>query len=144
MRYVRIALRTAHIGAACMLLGAVHFADDPAGRIVAPWLTAVLVTGVVLVATELVRHGWDWLRFLQGWTVIAKLALVGVGAAIPEALPACLWAALILGSIISHAPGKLRQHPIWGEPGPCATKVFTGAATGAEPSPAGAVPQTQA
>ncbi len=120
MRSIRIALRTAHIGAASLLLGAVHFAPDP--ETWAPWVTAVLITGSLLVATEVLRHGLEYMRFLQGWTVVTKLALVGVGAAFPQALAPCLWTALILGSVISHAPGRIRQYAIWGDDGPCATR----------------------
>ena len=119
MRALRIALRTAHIGAASLLLGAVHFAPDSAA--LTPWVMALLLTGATLLATELTRHGLDWLRFAQGWAVLVKLSLVVLGAVYPEALHGCLWGALILGSVLSHAPGRVRHWALWGEDGPCAT-----------------------
>ncbi|MCP4804277.1 MAG: hypothetical protein GY884_02930 [Proteobacteria bacterium] len=85
-------------------------------------LELILLSGGALAAEELYRHGLDWFRWVQAWVVLAKLGLFVVVLALePWRLPA-LWIALVLGALISHATGKVRQHPLWGDPGPCATK----------------------
>jgi hypothetical protein len=55
--------------------------------------------------------------------ILAKLALLWVGLMVPALLPWALWTAVILGGIISHAPGVVRQYGVWGEAGPCARKA---------------------
>ncbi|MCB9763520.1 MAG: hypothetical protein H6739_27380 [Alphaproteobacteria bacterium] len=117
-RALRITLRTAHIGcAACTLGAALHGAE--AGL----WPAALVLTGAGIVADDLYRYGGDWLRFLQGQVVLLKLGLATLGAAVPSLLLPCLWAALILGGVISHAPGRVRQAALWGPPGPCANRT---------------------
>lgn len=114
-RWVRIGLRTAHILASSLYLGLLA-ADGEA----APWLPAVLGSGALLVAEELYRYGLAWLRYRQAWAVGAKLGLIGLGGVWPEHALATAVLALVIGSVISHAPGSFRQAALWGEPGPCA------------------------
>jgi len=114
-RALRIALRTLHIGAGSMVLGAAHFGGE-----YGDWLVLLVFSGGGIVVDDFIRHGWDWLRFVHGWAVLIKFGLLGLGLAVPGLLIPCLWAALILGSLISHAPGKIRQAALWGPPGPCA------------------------
>ena len=116
-RWVRIALRTLHIAAAAMVIGAaVH--DGAYG----PWPDLLALSGLAIVADELYKGGLDWIRYLHAWVVIGKVGLAVYGALHLEHLLPCLFAALVLGSVISHAPGKVRQFAFWGEPGPCARK----------------------
>lgn len=115
-RWLRIGVRTAHIGCVAMVMGAVVFGGEARG-----WLVGLVVTGALLVAEELYRYGLDWLRYLSAWAVVLKIGLLAAGLMFPERLPALLWAALIVGGVISHAPGRVRQFPLWGAPGPCAT-----------------------
>lgn len=103
-RALRITARTAHIGTAALTLGAATFDGDAA-----TWAGAALVTGLVIVADDLFKWGLLYLRMLQSWVVIAKLALLLLGIARPALLLPCLWTALVLGSVVSHAPGKLRH-----------------------------------
>ena len=120
-RALRIAVRTAHIAAAVVLLGAVTWGHDPGAS-----LLAVLLTGFLLVADDLYRYGPDWFRWVQSWVILGKLLVVALAATEPWAL----WTALVLGSVISHAPGTVRQRPLWGRPGPCAVKGSRSAAPG--------------
>ncbi|MCB9765224.1 MAG: hypothetical protein H6739_35950 [Alphaproteobacteria bacterium] len=116
-RALRIALRTAHIGCAACTLGAAQFGAE-AGW----WPAGLVLTGAGIVGDDLYRYGADWLRFVQGQVVLLKLGLVTLGAAVPSLLLPCLWTALILGGVISHAPGRIRQAALWGPPGPCAER----------------------
>ncbi len=80
-----------------------------------------MLTGLALVAEDVFKGGWDYVRYLQSWAILAKLLLLIAAMAWPALLVPALWCALIIGSVISHAPGAVRQFPLWGEPGPCAT-----------------------
>lgn len=121
-RSLRIALRTAHIGAACLVLGTAHHGDDPGAA-----LLILLLTGAALVATDLAKYGWsDWIRYVQAWSVLLKLGAVVLGLACPAALLPGLWTALVVGSVVSHAPGSVRQRALWGADGPCAVKASSG------------------
>lgn len=113
-RALRVTLRTAHIAAVAWLLGAAIYGGAPQGP-----LGATLLSGAAMVAESLVRHGGDWLRYLGSWVILAKLGLLVL--ALWTGLSVwVLLAALAAGSLISHAPGRIRQFPLWGEPGPCA------------------------
>ncbi len=116
-RALRIALRTAHIAAIGWLLGAAIYQGPSEGPVL-----ATMLSGGAMVVEALVRHGSDWLRFVGSWVVLAKLGLLIF--ALWSGMP--LWPlllALVLGSVISHAPGRLRQHALWGENGSCAGGV---------------------
>lgn len=114
-RAIRVVVRTAHIACAGIVLGAVTFGVAPG-----PWLAGALVTGSVLIADELYRYGLHWFRFVQSAVILTKLALLWLAAGLVDRWPEAVWAALILGGLISHAPGALRQRALWGGDGPCA------------------------
>ncbi len=116
-RALRIALRTAHIGCAVGTLGAALYGGE-AGW----WPAGLILSGAGIAADDLYRYGADWFRYVQGMTVLVKLGLVTLGAALPGLLLPSLWLALILGSLVSHAPGRIRQAALWGPPGPCADR----------------------
>ena len=116
-RALRIAFRTAHIASVVLLLGAATF-----GGTMDDYLVLTLATGGLLVLEELYRYGHHWFRWLQSWVVLCKLALLLCVLALPAWKLPALWVALVLGAVISHAPGWLRQFGLFGEPGPCAVK----------------------
>ena len=119
-RAIRITLSTLHIGAGSMVLGAAYFGGP--GADYGDWLPLLVFSGGGIVVDDIVRHGWDWLRFVHGWVVLVKFALLLLGLTVSGLLIPALWTALILGSLISHAPGKIRQAALWGPPGPCAER----------------------
>lgn len=121
-RWVRITLRTAHLACVAMVIGTASFAQDQLDL----WLAGLLLSGGLLVVEELYRYGLDWIRWAQAWVVLAKLGLFAVVALMDTWQLPALWTALVLGAVISHAPGKVRQHPLWGDPGPCADKSSGG------------------
>lgn len=116
-RALRITLRTIHLVAVALVIGAAMYGGD-----MTLGLEILLLSGAALMAEEVVRHGFGWFRFVQAWVVFGKLGLFVVVLALDTWRLPALWAALVLGALISHATGKLRQHPLWGDPGPCATK----------------------
>ena len=113
-RWLRILIRTVHIGSAAMLLGAATF-----DQAIDPWAGIVLLSGGAIVISDLLKYGSGWFRYAQGWAVLVKLALVVVGLLWPPLLVPGLWACLVVGSVISHAPGTLRHFAFWGPHGPC-------------------------
>ncbi len=117
-RTLRIALRTLHIASACIVLGAAFFQQE-AGS----WISLLVYSGVAIVANDLFRYGADYLRYVQFWAIVAKMAVVLLAVAMPALLLPAMFTALVIGSIISHAPGALRHYPLWGQPGPCADRV---------------------
>lgn len=119
-RGVHIALRTAHIGAAGVVVGGVTLGVDSGS-----WPIIAGLTGVALVADDVFRYGEDWIRYVQSWAILAKLALLWFGIVEPALLGPAIWGALIVGGVISHAPGKIRQAAIWGPSGPCAARAAT-------------------
>lgn len=113
-RALRIVLRTVHIAAIGWLLGAAIYQAPSEGPVL-----ATMLSGGAMVVEALARYGADWLRFVGSWVVLCKLALLVF--ALWSGMP--LWPlllALVLGSVISHAPGRVRQHALWGEDGACA------------------------
>jgi len=113
-RWVDIGLRTAHLGAMAAFLGGAILGEIPRGS-----TELVVLTGLLMCASELSRHGLDWLRYTQAWTVIIKVTAFAVATALGYPL----WGAglaLVLGSVISHAPGAIRHAAVLGEAGPCA------------------------
>ncbi|TNE89028.1 MAG: hypothetical protein EP330_12575 [Deltaproteobacteria bacterium] len=114
-RWLRIAARTVHLGAmAFVLVGACD------GTIPGDAVAALVASGGYLVADDVRKHGPDLFRYLQFWAVVAKLLLLTALLALPDRAALAGFAALIVGSVVSHAPGWFRQHPLVGVPGPCA------------------------
>ncbi len=113
-RWLDIALRTLHLLAVAACFVEVVTPGAASGA-----TAGVLLTGAGMVASELWRHGLDWLRWGQAWLLFAKLATFAIAASAGAPL-AGLVGAVVLGSVASHAPGAVRHAPMFGEPGPCA------------------------
>jgi hypothetical protein len=113
-RHLAVLVRTAHLGGVVGVFAAA-WRGAPAG----PWADLLLASGVALVADDLYRFGWGWLRWTQSWVLLVKLVAFGALYALDQPL-AGLWVALVLGSVVAHAPGNLRHAALIGEPGPCA------------------------
>jgi hypothetical protein len=106
-RALGIGLRTAHLGAMALLLGASRF-EAPATALRA-WLAAAALTGAALVASE-ARHSRHWIVQVRGLLVLAHVGVVGLvqlGAGFPA-----LAAALVIGAVGSHLPRSLRKWSI--------------------------------
>ena len=105
-RPTQLILRSVHIAAMAMVLGAIPFGAGYQSLRVSILLT--LASGVLLFAIDLARD----LAILSqgsGVAVLLKLALLGIGALQPaERLPWYL-AATVVASVGSHMPGSWRH-----------------------------------
>lgn len=103
-RWLGIVLRTLHLAAvallAAQLLGA--------GAVARHGAAATLLSGLALLASELADRRVH-LGELAGAVVLAKLGLVALMLAWPDAAAALFWGVLALSAIVSHAPKGLRH-----------------------------------
>lgn len=109
-RWLGVWLRTAHLATFGILLGGHAFDVDPA-RLV-PFLVATIVSGAGLMALELACT-FAWLGTVKGFAVLVKL---GVLLAIPlfwEQRLVLLLAVVVLASVVSHMPSKLRHRRLF-------------------------------
>ncbi|MCO4746969.1 MAG: hypothetical protein KC912_19380 [Proteobacteria bacterium] len=86
-------------------------------------VSLVMLSGGALVGDDLYRYGVDLIRYLQFWAVVVKLVLLLVALSLPAWGGQAVLFALVIGSVISHAPGRIRQAALIGAPGPCATRA---------------------
>ncbi len=114
-RGIRILVRTAHIGAVVLFMGAVL-----GGSRSVVGAAALGGTGIYLVIDQMIRDGSAHFRYVAFWAVILKILALTLGILNPDWLVAALWFCLVVGGLISHAPGRVRHHALWGEKGPCA------------------------
>jgi len=110
-RTLRITARTLHIGAAAVVMGAVLF-DGVAGH----WTPILVFSGLLIMIDDLYKHGVIYVRTAQAWVIALKLGLLALAVPFPHLLPAALWSSIVLGSVISHAPGSVRYRVLWGAP----------------------------
>jgi hypothetical protein len=103
-RAIALSLRTAHLGAMAMVVGAVYFAvPEPALR---SWFAITAATGVGLLATEM-SHSRHWAYQGRGVAAIAHVAALALLAAGWGRAGIAL--ALVLGAVGSHLPKKVRK-----------------------------------
>lgn len=106
-RLLGVLARTAHLFTMAVLVGGVWL-DAPAG-VVAPWRTATIATGALLLVSEVSHDARRWPFQVCGLAVLAHaaaLALLAVEARVATAL------ALVVGAAGSHAPKWLRKWSI--------------------------------
>lgn len=109
-RVVQIGVRTAHIAAAAMILGAIAFGGESG-----VWHAILVLSGLVIVADDAYRYGSPYFRYVQSWVILLKVALLLVAAVCTGFLLAAIWLNLVIGSIISHAPARIRHYCLWGD-----------------------------
>ena len=109
-RWVRISVRTWHLAAMGFLLGGTALGLSPAEQPAAVWHT--FASGAVFSTLEL-YHSGIWLYQLKGWAVMAKFILLGGWVLSAGHGLAWLLAALIIGGISSHMPGRYRYYCPW-------------------------------
>lgn len=106
-RAMSIALRTLHIAAVGILLGG-HAFEVPSVRLL-PWLSLSIISGAGLIGLEL-YSSCKWLYQGKGVLVMLKLLLIAAVAVFWEQRLWLLLAALVLGSVGSHMPGRFRYY----------------------------------
>jgi hypothetical protein len=78
-----------------------------------PWAVwGTLTTGLMYVAVELLTSP-VWLVQLKGLAVVVKLVLFGAMILATDHPLPYLMAALVIGGISSHMPGKYRHYSFW-------------------------------
>jgi hypothetical protein len=109
-RTVRAALRALHTLAGGLLIGAHVFAAPADAQLL--WLVLMLASGIALFATDL--HASGAILFeLRGLLVLVKIALTASVAIFPAAAGWLLAVVLVIGSVGSHLPGRLRHWLGW-------------------------------
>lgn len=108
-RLYRTSLRTLHLIAIAALYGG-HAYGVAAERL-APALFATLGTGAAFVAFEVWRAP-VWLVQLRGLATLAKVGLVAAVGLWWEGRLLLLTAALVVGAVVAHAPGRLRYYSL--------------------------------
>lgn len=109
LRAVRIGARSLHLVSFGGLFGeAVHTGAVDAGG---PWVAATVLSGGLLAALEL-AGGRIWLVQVRGLLTYVKVALLALALARPASATACLLAAILVGGVSSHMPGRFRYHSI--------------------------------
>lgn len=109
-RTVCTAMRTVHIFTACTLLAGHLFAQPT--EILHPWLLGALVSGFILFFIDLYTS-CRYLLELSGLAVVIKLVCTALVAWFPEQAVSLLGSALVVGSVSSHMPGRLRHRRWW-------------------------------
>ncbi|MDX1648767.1 MAG: hypothetical protein R3263_02835 [Myxococcota bacterium] len=109
VRLYRTSLRTLHLIAVAALYGG-HLHGVAAGRL-APALLATVATGGALAALEVWRAP-VWLVQVRGLATVAKVGLVAAVALWWEGRLLLLTAAMVVGAVVAHAPGRLRYHSL--------------------------------
>jgi hypothetical protein len=106
-RAISIAFRTLHITAIGILLGG-HVFAMPASRLLI-WLFLSITSGAGLISIEL-YSSCKWLYQGKGVLVMLKLLLISAVAVFWEQRVWLLLAALVVGSVGSHMPGRFRYY----------------------------------
>jgi hypothetical protein len=105
-RAIGVALRTAHLGAMALLVGAQHFAAPEASLRL--WRILTAATGVALLVSE-VSHSRHWIHQARGVITIAHVAVLASVLVWGGLGRSATLAALTIGSIGSHLPRAVRK-----------------------------------
>jgi hypothetical protein len=106
LRWLSIAIRTAHIGVAALLFGGLILAV-PFTRLT-PWHHLTILTGCLLMALEW-QHDVCWPHRGKGLLALLHLSLCALIHVVPALTVPLLWAILISGSVGSHMPRRFRH-----------------------------------
>jgi len=109
VRPVQVALRTVHVAAMAFVLGGLAF-DVPDARLHAAGVVTV-ASGVGLLAVELAKTG-VFLYTGAGAASLLKIALLGLGVAVPEARFELYLAATLVASVGSHMSSSWRHYSL--------------------------------
>ncbi|MBT6489655.1 MAG: hypothetical protein HOK97_07830 [Deltaproteobacteria bacterium] len=118
-RTLRISLRTIHI----ITIVFVSSSAIAGHGIHQGWLFALVASGCGLLMDDFVRYGTKLFHYLQFWVIVPKIFILAYAITYPKHARELFVLAIVIGSLISHAPGKIRQYAFGGRSGPCANKV---------------------
>ncbi len=109
-RSVRTLLRATHIFTGGVLVGGVLFDQPP--EVLSPWVIGTVASGLLLLATDLYAS-LAVLCEVRGASVLLKLILTALVPVLWEARLELLMAALLLGAVSSHMPGRYRHYVLF-------------------------------
>ena len=108
-RLINIALRTAHIGVAGILIGGHVFEIEP-NRLL-PWIYMTIITGMVLMMIE-AYPSWRYWCEGRGALVAVKILLLCSILWLWDARVPILITVVVIGSVGSHMPRKFRYYSL--------------------------------
>ncbi|MEH6627640.1 MAG: hypothetical protein V7739_14445 [Motiliproteus sp.] len=107
-RWIKIALRTLHLMGLAGIGGAYFYTVE--ASLWLPFLWITMISGLLMLAVEVWSHG-IWLLQLRGLAILFKIGLLSISALLPAAFdPALIMVVILISSVISHAPGRLRYY----------------------------------
>jgi len=109
-RVLKIALRSAHVLTAAVLVGAWVLTVEPPRT--EPWLWATLISGLMILLLDLHETAAILLQ-VRGLVVLAKLAILGVLPHLGDHAALVAAALLVLSVLSSHAPGSVRYFVVF-------------------------------
>ena len=109
-RRVQLLLRSLHLCAMALVVGALPFGADY--RALRGAILATVVTGVLLFAIDLARDAAILIQG-SGVAVLLKLGLLGLGCLQPAHRLPWYLAATFVASVGAHMPGSWRHFSFW-------------------------------
>ena len=109
-RWWNIAARTVHLAATGMLLGGHLFGADEAT--LRPLLWVAIASGAVMIAIELYPTA-HWAHQVCALFVYAKVGVLCLVPFLWEQRVPLLLTVLVLASVGSHAPRRVRHYSVW-------------------------------
>ncbi len=109
-RWTKISLRTLHLLAVAGVGGGILFGlEQDLWR--SYWLLA-LVSGGLMMLVDIIANPL-WLIQVRGLVIFLKLALLAMLGSYPSLDGYLLGAIIVISTVISHAPGKLRYYSVY-------------------------------
>lgn len=108
-RLSNIAMRTAHLGVAGILVGGHVFEIEP-NRLL-PWIYMTIITGMVLMMIE-AYPSWRYWCEGRGALVVVKILLLCSILWLWDARVPILITVVVIGSVGSHMPRKFRHYSL--------------------------------
>ena len=109
-RWTKISLRTLHLLSVAGVGGGILFGLEKSLWLEYWWLA--MVSGALMVLIDVISNP-VWLVQIRGVTVLVKLVLLILMVKFPSWDSALLMLIIIMSSVISHAPGKLRYYSVY-------------------------------
>ncbi len=109
-RWTKISLRTLHLLSVAGVGGGILFGLEKSLWLNYWWLA--MGTGILMMLIDVISNP-VWLVQIRGVTVFVKLALLVMMVMFPAWDSTLLVMIIIMSSVISHAPGKLRYYSVY-------------------------------
>jgi len=111
-RGLRIGVRTLHIGAIAVIFGAAILNQSYHPRLILAWFLAFL-TGILFISHDAWRYGSSYFHSVMFWGIFCKMLCLVIAYSFPASQIWIYSIVLVIGSIVSHMPGKYRHKNIF-------------------------------